>query len=344
MSCWLRRGPNAAPSASLSARRIAAIAASLALFAVGCDDDETIDEAGRLGFAYSTAEGRIASSTPLAVGSRASVVLQAEPGLAFGAITSAASLDPEVIDVVQTEPGFVLVEALAPGAAEVEITALVGEDGDFVRDTLTIETLDAESVSIALGCATSDGVGLLESSRVQLPFEMKGPDGTELTGWGFYPIEVAPADALELDPQASATTRLPLVTTDYLGQVDVSSPLGGEPLALEVVGEEEIESAFLEGGAEGEVLVSGSARDLRVVPIVRGESLCQGEPERTLEVQTPSTCSVEPSAARGAIDPASFLRFEGLAPGVCRFVVRYPRAAGGQGLALTFELDVVPPS
>ena len=303
--------------------------------------DDAMGEAGRLGFAYSTAEGRVPATTPLAVGARASLVLRSEPGLAFGAIISAASLDPDTLAVVQTEPTFVIVEALAPGVTGVEVTAIVGEDGERVRDTLTIETREAERVSIARACATSDGGPFLADSRIALPFEMTGEDGAALTGWGFYPVEVAPPGAVEIDPEASATIHLPLRTTGYLGQVDLSSSLGGEPLSLDVVSEGEIEGAFLEGGERANEVVAGGSRDVRVVPIVRERPLCQGEPGREVQVLTPEVCTIGQAAQRGSIDPSTLVRVEGLARGACQIAVRYPRAADGQGIGFTFTLEVI---
>ncbi|AKF05257.1 hypothetical protein [Sandaracinus amylolyticus] len=319
--------------------------ATLALCALpACDDGD--GEAGSLAFAYSTHEGPVDVATPIAVGSRATLVLDPRPGFAFGSIVEARSDTPTAVDVAMVDPRFVELLANGRGAARIDVRVSTGDDpDDEVFDTVIVESDDVARAVVSNACATEDeGSYLAGSSRISLPLELTAADGVALTGWGSYPFVVEPENTLRLDTEAGATSSLPLRAGQSPGVATITSLLDdADTLEVELVPEGAIDDAILVGGTGASMLPARTVGTVRIVPVVEGRPLCQGRPDRAIEVATPGVCRVVDDAevgARSEVDPASIVRVEGFDRGTCRLIVTYSNANGGEGLERMFEIAI----
>ncbi|UJR82118.1 hypothetical protein [Sandaracinus amylolyticus] len=327
---------------------IARSLATIVLLALpACDDGD--GEAGSLAFAYATQEGLVDVATPIAVGSRATLVLDPRPGFAVGSIVEARSDTPTAVDVARFDSQLVELIANGPGAARIDVRVSTGDDPDEeVFDTVIVEADDVARAVVSNACATEDeGPYLAGGSRISLPLVLTAGDGVALTGWGSYPFAIEPANTLQLDTQAAPTSNLPLRTGQSPGVATITSLLDdADTLAVEVVAEGAIDDAILVGGTDAATIPAGSVGTVRIVPIVGERPLCQGRPDRVIEVATPEVCRVvedvqlDRQGARSEVDPASIVRIEGFDRGTCRLFVTYSNANDGEGLERVFEIDI----
>ncbi|MDQ3033970.1 MAG: hypothetical protein M3Y87_16255 [Myxococcota bacterium] len=312
----------------------ATAALALALIASGCSDDLDDLATERAALFFTTTEGGLSRTMPIAVGARAALAAEGLRSFTMLPVLEATSRSPDVIAVREIVDGVAMLEALAPGEALIDVTVRHGEE--VMRETTLVEARAPASVVLGHACEEGDDAVYLTRSALDLSYGVESADGTELVGFGFFPIEVTPAESADVLGEPFPTQRLPVITSDATGPVTLSSQLGGDMLVLDVVSPSDVgELGFVDDRATDELQV-GTLRMLELRAQADYERpVCLDALRARIEVLTPEVCNVfDPNERSDAdLEPADATRWltvEGLTAGTCRFTTRFGGFVDGQ--------------
>lgn len=322
----------------------AASAALALIVASGCGDEQGDLETERAALFFTTAEGALPRTTPLAVGARAALAAEGLRSFTPVPVLEATSRRPDVIAVREVVDGVAMLEALSPGEALIDVTVRQGEQ--VTRETTLVEARAPASVVLGHACEEGGDAVYLTRSALELSYDVESADGTALVGFGLFPIAISPAESADVVAEPFPTQRLPIVTTDVTGPVTISSPLGGDVLVLDVVSPSDVgELTFADERATDELRVH-TLRMLELRASAGDRPVCLDALRARIEVLTPEVCRVfDPNERSDAdLEPEGATRWltvEGLSEGTCRFTTRFGGFVDGQdGIRATFTILV----
>lgn len=198
-----------------------------------------------------------------------------------------SSGDPETLEVGELEDAehFEMIAHEPSWGTEIEMTVQhIGTDDE-------VRTAEVESVDVEPLC--DSGVYLTEEPA-RFDYGMYDEGGDLLTGAGYYPLEVDPAEGGELDTGHGRLNRVEVEAGTEPGGVELIPEVDGEALDFELVDPQAVDDAVWTDNDETSVAV-GSTISATSIEIMADERPVCGPLSGVLEVthQTPEICGVE---------------------------------------------------
>ncbi|MGM0577703.1 MAG: hypothetical protein ACQEXJ_18395 [Myxococcota bacterium] len=307
--------------------------------AAGCESSITGEE-GNLEFSYTTVEETRDFNKPVAVGAKLDVrVKEAGTNLSVD-LSSVSSRSPGVLRVDGFSGNTMTLEGTGNGNSRIEVRAR-RQSGDRVTDAVTMLAREPEVLKLDHHCADTARAAYLVDTEVWLPFDMELDSGKALVGYGYYPVDAEPPDALTLPQDSKDQENIRATTWSQPGLVTLRSRVDDASLELDLVEEGDIDGAVRQTRLTDEVL-EGTFTTVRVVPTVGEERLCCPKVDMEVETTTTDICQVTVIDEDGTCLSSGFLRVQGDALGTCEWTITYPNAAGGDGVSVDgFSMEVV---
>jgi hypothetical protein len=157
------------------------------------------------------------------------------------AIYDAFSDDSQTLDVVLVDESHFTVEAFdesLPMGTRIHAEA-TDADGLPLADALPIRTAMASELEI--GACDEDAVYLTET-RARFTYRMRDAGGARLTGYGYYPVTIEPAEGGTVDADIRLLETLELQTGDTPGTFEITSDLDGATHSFELIDPADIDA------------------------------------------------------------------------------------------------------
>lgn len=298
---------------------------------VGCYSKATAYD-GKLTFAYASGLSVDNFVKPIAPGAKLDVV----------AFANGTENKLEIVEARSSRPGVVKIEAVAgrtltlrgvtPGTADIEIKARDAA-GQLLVDKMFFHVGKPATHRLRHTCTDKSEAAYVRGEDIDILHTMATTDKRPIIGYGWVPMKVAPASALELvaDPQGGGFYRYRAAQTHP--KLTLRSEVDGTELSMRVVDRGELRDAALD--VTERMLVGGYGYAVATVSV--GEvALCHQTSLTRARSLTPTTCQV---TARLDDDPADENReqlaeIHALAFGECRYEVTLPELDGGRGVVL----------
>lgn len=294
-----------------------------ALMAMGCGV-ELEGEEGNLTFDYIDTDLR---STPpggdIAVGAKVDIQVKDARDDMHGDVPlellEAYSDDAAKLDVVAMEhERFTLEAGDASGSEGTRIHAeAVGEDGEEISDSTTIESAVAESVEVDSICSPAVYV---TDSEAHFNYDMRDGGDSRITGYGYYPLDVEPEEGGAINEGHSYIQTMSVNTGEESGSFELvadESEVDAFSFDFELVEPGDIEHLELSFDHEDtESTLDEGEEDLVAMFEIGadGDLICPGaESALRLESNTPDVCDV----SYDFVGNLHFVRAEGLEAGQC---------------------------
>ena len=320
------------------------LAATTGWAATACQSRLTGNE-GNLKFSYHATENVADFNKPIAVGAKLDVKV-AEVGTHRNVELSRAESDaPEVLAVASFQGDTMVLQGAGSGQALISVTARV-PSGDELDDSVNMQAKVPEVLKLNHTCSSDAEALYLVDSDVAVHFDMEMSNGQPVIGYGYHPVDVDPAEALQINVTSKAQEFLEFHTGADKGTVTLSSQIDATTATLRLVEAGDIDGAKMHDGWSSIRVRTGSTGYVHVLPTVGGEAICQARTTIEVTADSPDVCT----AAAGALaDDApsdeleqwGFVRIGGKAVGHCEFTVTYPAAGAGQGVSASFTVDIV---
>lgn len=303
-------------------------------------------------------------SSPLAVGAKLGYTAneEGEKPEETLQVHAALSSDDSVIAVDEVASKLITLEALNPGEVTLDVEADT-QHSERVKDSFALSAKEVDAVSVEHLCGPNDDqdpVYMIEQD-IRLKYTMRA-EGDIAVGYGYYPVEVKPADAAALEAETKMGF-LALRTGSDTGVASVHSTLEEEEKssfefglvsAEQIVGLDLLEREAL--GAQELSPSLGETLVLHLLPRANYNQserpVCQFSGEVQVSVDTPEVCEVsfgEKESGEGVQDFAPLLQLfdthglaiRGKAVGECAFSLNIPEANAGEGAGLDYSLEIV---
>lgn len=327
-------------------RWITACVLGAGLFSLACVS-ETTGNKGNLSFYY-TADDSVANfNKPIAVGAKLELFVRDAGDGSDRAVTllTATTDDESVARVESFSDNSMVLEGLSAGEFEVSVSASVERTNEQEDDSVDMLVRVPEVLRLSHTCrGANDRRGYyLKGSNVYIPFEMKLKDGQDVIGYGYYPVEAEPAEAITFVEGQKGQQYINYKVGEELGEITLSSTIDSTSIVLDVVEEAQINGARL---AEDKGDLRNGQTNVRfVLPTIDDEAVCQATLQIAATSLTPQVCEVSPSAEARDIKldqytGSGWLEITGKSEGECTFEVTFPKAAIGEGVTESFTLTV----
>lgn len=253
-------------------------------------------------------------------------------------LVKAVSSKPSVLAVDKVSGETLTVLGGAPGGAELTITAR-GADGVELTDKMFFHVAKPASHKLEHSCTEDREAVYVRGASIDVFHSMATADNRAVIGYGWVPVAIEPAGALELTAQPQAGTVYRYTSASAQKQVTVRSLVDGTKLSLRVVDGSEITSARLH--AADRMLVGQhdyvfAQTQLGPAPICNQNALTRA---RSL---TPDICRVT-ARLDDSLDDSNreqLAEVTGLKYGTCELEVTLPELAGGRGITLRHKRKV----
>jgi hypothetical protein len=305
----------------------------------GCYSKATAYE-GKFTFAYASGLDVDNFVKPIAPGAKLEVVAFANGTENELVITKATSSRRSVLEVDSIGDRRVVLKGLAPGVAEIELTARDGA-GNVLTDKMFFHVAKPTIHALEHACTDGPEAAYVRGEDIDIFHGLATSDHRPVIGHSYAPLRVEPAGALELvaQPQGSPLYRFKAPAAN--ARVSLRSTIDDGVLSLRVVDRSELRDATLH---HGERLFEGGSEYV-VARVSLGETpLCSQSALTKARSLTPTICSVsaklddEPDA--GDSNREQLALVTGLKFGVCELEVTLPELAGGRGVVLTGKMKV----
>jgi hypothetical protein len=321
----------------LSTRIVAGVfLVALSMTASGCYSKST-GYHGKLTFAYAAGMEFENFVKPIAPGAKLDVVAFANGTEDKLVITRAVSSRPGVLTVDSVRDRVVVLKAGEPGVADLEITAR-DEAGHTLVDKMFLHVERPTVHALAASCAPDGGDAVyVRGDDAFVYHSLSTSDGRPVIGYGYAPLSVTPASALELIPPAQGATYYAFHTLTTTPKVTVRSSIDQSAVSLRVVERGELKEATLECDDECKTF-EGDSRYVVARVTSSGTPVCSQNALTKARSLTPTICSV--TAKLDDEDDGTETNHEqlaivtGLEFGVCKYEVELPELDGGRGIRL----------
>lgn len=326
-------------------------AATLLLIAsLGCVSTTTGKE-GNLQFSYFTDDNVRDFNKPIAVGARLELKVQESgTGDARDVVIQKAVTEGDALAVADFSGDRVVIEAKAEGSSEIQVEAKVSRTGDVVTDAVDMMARVPTKHILRHTCAESTATGLyMVGQEIWIPFEFKLDNGTDVIGYGYYPVTHEPASALTMKTGTKDQQYIRYTASATPGDVTIASTIQtSSTLKLTLLTEADIDGSKLIVDVPIE---SGKTGAAYVLPTRGGTTICQAVADLTVTTVSTETCEVNRigddseladliNAAANPDRRSGALSVRGIKEGECSFDVTYPKANGGQGITETHKLMI----
>ena len=155
-------------------------------------------------------------------------------------ITAAVSSRPEVLRVLAVKGEAVTIEGVAPGVADLVITAK--KEGNDVTDRMFFHVAKPTVHHLEHACTEEPKAIYVRGETVNVFHGLATSDRRPVIGYGWVPLKIDPPAALDLvaQPQAGSLYRYRATQT---GNVTVRSLVDGTELSVRIVDPKELTSA-----------------------------------------------------------------------------------------------------
>ncbi len=308
--------------------------------ATGCSSRIT-GNSGNLEFSYTTDDLTSDFNKPIAVGAKLELKVQ-----------TAGDRQPVSISDVFTDEEVLLVDSFSgdnfilvgngEGNSLVEVLA-DGPEGE-VEDSVNMRAAVPEVLKLSHTC-TGNELGLypVGKSDVLVPFDMELADGTQVIGYGYYPVELQEGlGTLQANSTDQANLRLDLGATP--GDYTLSSTVDDTSLTIRLIEESQITGASVNDDSPNFRVIEGETNFIYVWPAVGEDIVCQAQADMTVQSLTPEICDVRnnetPEDPGQFVNSEGFVAIEGLAAGECQFDVTFPNGNDGAGATTMFTAQI----
>jgi hypothetical protein len=194
-------------------------------------------------------------------------------------------------------------------------------------------------------CSDAASAYYLVNNKVLVPYELELDSGAAVVGYGYQPVDVTPAGAATLDGSSKAQQHLWLQLGDSAGKVTIASKIDSTTLELDVVSPDLIDGAILDGGAFATTAYRSTKHLVLVRPTIGGKPVCQANTEMVATSTTTDVCSVKAltiaNDSEGVVNAWGWVEVAGAKVGKCDFNVTFAKANAGNGISVSFTVDVV---
>lgn len=298
---------------------------------------------GKFTFAYSTDLVELENFVkPIAPGAKLDMVAFANGTENELTITGAKSLQPGILAVDSIAERRVTVKGVAPGFAEIEITAR-DPAGNTLVDKMFLHVAKPAKHPLDHSCTEERDAAYVVGDPIYVFHGLATSDQRPVIGYGFAPVRIEPASALELTAQPQAASVYVYRATKANARIKVSSTVDDSELTMRVVERADLKEATVDC-ADGDCrMFEGGTRYVGAHVSYGDTPLCSQQALTKARSLTPDICTV--SAKLEGDDGADSNReqlavVEGLKYGVCKFEMTLPELAGGKGIRLTGSMKV----
>ena len=314
--------------------------AALSASAAGCYSKATAYDA-RFTFAYAAGGDFENFQKPIAPGAKLDVVVFANGTEDKLVITSARSSKAGVIAVESVGERTLTLKGMAPGVADIEVTAR-DSSGKTLVDRVYLHVEKPTVHGISHSCTDGAEAIYVENTDLWVYHALATSDGRPVIGYDYVPLRIEPASGLRLvsHPQGSAAYlyRAPQASP----KISLRSTIDDSAISMRIVKQGDLKTATLECGGECAVL----ERHARYVfaHVSAGETpVCSQGALTKARSLTPAICSVSADLEddEGADSNHEQLAVVmGIKLGICKYEITLPDLDGGKGLRLTGEMKV----
>lgn len=321
---------------------LATLLAATAL-TTGCVSRLTGNE-GNLVFSYVADDSVADFNKPIAIGARLDINVRAAGTNDLVSLESAISEDPTVLDVVAAAGSDMTIEGKGTGNTLLAVKAKL-PDGSQVSDSVNLGARKPEKLRLWHHCSNDGAAPYLVGNEVLVPYEMEMANGQPVIGYGYWPVDLAPATAATINQTNKAQQHLWLELGNTAGKLTLTSQIDTTTLELDLVEPSAIDDALMDGGAAAKTAFAGTKHYVLIRPQTGGKTICQANTEITATSTTPDACTVSALTIErkgdGIVNAWGWIEIEGKKVAKCSFDVTYPKAADGKGITRTFEVDIV---
>jgi hypothetical protein len=328
--------------------RISGLFATAALMTtMGACTSTTTGADGNLKFSYySTANARDFNK-PIAIGAKLDIKVE-EAGsddMDGTIVNSVQSEDEAIIKAASAGGDTITLEATGAGSAEISVDATLSRNGEVESDRFTMRTAVPEVIELTHLCATDSNTAtyLVGQKEIFLGYDMQLKDGQQVIGYGYYPVNPAPATGVSVLKDKKNHDFVRMETGADVGDVVLTSDVSEGSWTLKLVEEGAIDGALIED--VGSVGV-GEEETYHVLPATMGARICQADLDFEVATLTPELCDVRRQSdealelTKSITKKAGWIVVSGKAVGDCKFTVTYSGANEGAGVTVEFPISV----
>jgi len=317
------------------------LVAALGATATGCYSKATGYQ-GKFTFAYASGLEFENFVKPVAPGAKLDVVVFANGTEDKLVITAATSSKPSVLAVRSVREHTLVLEGGEPGVADIEVTAR-DASGKVLVDRMYMHVEKPAVHGLAHSCTDGSDAIYVQGDRVDVYHGLATSDGRPVIGYGYVPVRVEPASALQLvaQPQGAAVYVYRAPATNP--RVTIRSTVDDGALSLRVVKRGELKTATLDCGGDDCTILEGGQRYVVARVSMGATPVCSQNAVTKARSLTPAICSV--SAKLDDDDGSETNREQlaivtGIKLGVCKYELTLPELDGGKGVRLTGEAKI----
>jgi hypothetical protein len=329
-----------ARSSFLGIARLAVVGASC-VWLSGCYSKATSYN-GKFTFAYAAGLQFENFGKPIAPGAKLDLEAFANGSEDNLVITKATSSRPGVIAIGKVTSHHVVLSAVEPGVADIEITARDGA-GNTLVDKMFLHVEKPAVHALQHACTEDREAAYVVGETANVFHGLATKDRRPVIGYAYAPVRVAPESALEMIAQPQGVDAYVFRVRSTSSQVSIRSTVDDSALSLRLVKRGELKDATLDCGGDCRAL-EGQSRYL-VAHVTLGETAVCNQNALTKAVSlTPDICSVTAKLDDEGGDKnenrEQLAVLKGLKFGVCKYEVTLPELDGGRGIRLTGQAKV----
>jgi hypothetical protein len=297
---------------------------------------------GKLTFAYAAGAQFENFGKPIAPGAKLDLEAFANGSDDNLVITAVTSSRPGVIAIGPVTSHHVVLSAVEPGVADIEITARDGA-GNTLVDKMFLHVDKPAVHALQHACTEDREAAYVVGETANVFHGLATKDGRPVIGYGYAPVKVAPESALELIAQPQGSSAYVFRVRSASSQVSIRSTVDDSALSLRLVKRGELKDATIDCAGDCRTL-EGQSRYL-VANVTLGETPVCNQNALTKAVSlTPEICSVTAKLDDEGGDKnenrEQLAVLKGLKFGVCKYEVTLPELDGGKGVKLTGQAKV----
>jgi hypothetical protein len=306
-------------------------------FLTGCYSKVTAQE-GRFTLAYAASVQVENFVKPIAPGAKLDLHAFANGGQDKLTIVGARSSKPGVLRVVSAASETLVVEGIAPGGAELEVTVR-DASGATLTDTMFFHVSKPATHGIEHTCTEEPNATYVRGANVDVFHGLATSDRRPVIGYDYAPVAIEPKGALDLVAQPQAGGLYRFVARKTAPRITVRSLVDGSELTMHVIEAADITSAELHAPDH---MVAGQI-GYAVARVEHGEApVCSQNALTRARSLTPRTCSVSAKLddSTGEENREQLAEITALAFGECEFEVTLPELAKGRGIVLRRRIRI----
>jgi hypothetical protein len=297
----------------------------------GCYSKATAYE-GKFTFAYSAGSQIENFVKPIAPGAKLDIVAFSNGTEDKLVVTKATSSKSSVVAVDAVARQTVTLKGGAPGVAEIEVTAR-DPAGNVLVDKMFFHVARPARHALEHSCTEAPEAVWVRGEDIHVFHGLATADGRAVVGYGYAPVQIEPAGALELVAQPQGADLYRFRAAGSVGNATIRSTVDGKAIALRIVERKELTDVSL---LASERLVEGRSEYI-VARVRSGEApVCSQNALTRARSLTPEICKVSAKLddELGDSNHEQLALVTALKFGECEYEMTLPELAGGKGVVL----------